>query len=415
MNRRTLLKSAALTGAAALLAQPARAEVTPEKRRFVFVTAYLGWDPTVVYSDQTANPDVHSGDGDYGISIGDLTYVGNDNRKTVSEFISMWADRCVIVNGIDVGSLSHAVCLKKMLTGSNSATNSDWGAILGASQSSAYGLPTVVVRGPGFTGGLAGSVCRIGSSGQIDSLLAGTLTEQGDEPADTFSDSGRQRIRDWARGRALTRRGLARTTREEALSRAGLSALERSDLLRSLRTDIRWGSDGSLPSQIDLATDLLANGLSRVVSIAHESINWDSHADNDAKQVDNFVMLFSGLTQLMNNLASVTTASGTLADETVVVVLSEMGRTPLLNAGAGKDHWHATSAFLIGAGLNGGRTIGAFDPNFAPGTVNFETGEADPEGDYIQPMNLGATLLTLGGVDPAEWLTDPRVVGAVLG
>lgn len=412
MNRRALLGMGVL-GAAGLVARPARATVTPTSRKFVFITSFYGWDPTTVFTNQLDNENVHTPDDDQATSSSGIAYVANDKRSAVTDFFETWADKAVVINGINVGSVSHAVCMMKMLTGSNAATNSDWAAILGAEQAGSYGLPTVVVQGPGFTGGLAGTVCRIGSSGQIDALLEGSLAAQGDVATATFSDEGRQRVRDWAHGRGVARRGLARTAREASLATAGLSALERADLLRSVRTSVRWGSDGSLSSQVDLATDLLANGLSRSVALGFESADWDSHADNDEKQSANFQALFEGLNRLMANLASVTTATGTLADETVVVALSEMGRTPLLNGGAGKDHWPATSAMLVGGGLRGGRTIGGYTELLAADTMNFSTGTPG-EGEYLQPTHLGATLIALGGADPADWLPDPTVVDTLL-
>lgn len=412
MNRRALLGMGAL-GAAGLVGRPARAAVAPTGRKFVFITSFYGWDPTTVFTDQLDNGNVHTPEDDYPLSSGGISFVANDKRGAVTDFFDTWADKTIVINGINVGSVSHAVCMMKMLTGSNAATDSDWAAILGAEQAGSYGLPTVVVQGPGFTGGLAGTVCRIGSSGQIDSLLEGSLAAQGDIATGTFSDEGRQRIRDWGHSRGLARRGLARTAREATLATAGLSAMERADLLRSVRTSVRWGSDGSLASQVDLATDLLANGLSRSVALGFESADWDSHADNDDKQSSNFQALFEGLNRLMANLASVSTATGTLADETIVVALSEMGRTPLLNGGAGKDHWPTTSAMLVGGGLRGGRTIGGYTELLAADTMNFSTG-APGEGEYVLPTHLGATLLALGGADPADWLADPTVVDTLL-
>jgi len=40
--------------------------------------------------------------------------------------------------------------------------------------------------------------------------------------------------------------------------------------------------------------------------------------------------------------------------ETLVVVMSEMGRTPKVNANAGRDHWtHCYSVVMAGAGIRG--------------------------------------------------------------
>ena len=62
-------------------------------------------------------------------------------------------------------------------------------------------------------------------------------------------------------------------------------------------------------------------------------------------------------------------ASRGLLDETLVLVTSEMGRTPKIGdrrsggvAGAGRDHWTACmSVLMAGAGIRGGQAIGETD------------------------------------------------------
>src|SRR5262249_38289015 len=49
-------------------------------------------------------------------------------------------------------------------------------------------------------------------------------------------------------------------------------------------------------------------------------------------------------------------------EETLVVVLSEMGRTPKINKDGGRDHWtYCYSVLLAGAGIRGGTVYGASD------------------------------------------------------
>lgn len=53
-----------------------------------------------------------------------------------------------------------------------------------------------------------------------------------------------------------------------------------------------------------------------------------------------------------------------LLDETLVVVASEFGRTPMLNMNDGRDHFPRCFSFLVaGGGIAGGRTYGATDEN----------------------------------------------------
>jgi hypothetical protein len=50
-----------------------------------------------------------------------------------------------------------------------------------------------------------------------------------------------------------------------------------------------------------------------------------------------------------------------LLEETLVVCLGEFGRTPRINARAGRDHWgHVYSVALAGGGVRGGQVYGSW-------------------------------------------------------
>jgi hypothetical protein len=104
----------------------------------------------------------------------------------------------------------------------------------------------------------------------------------------------------------------------------------------------------------------------------------------------------------------------TLADETVVVVLSEMGRTPLLNGFLGKDHWPYTAMMITGPNVLGGRVIGGYDDDYYGLEVDPASGEAADGTQVLSAEAVGATLLAMADIDPAEHVTgvDP-ILGAL--
>jgi uncharacterized protein (DUF1501 family) len=106
---------------------------------------------------------------------------------------------------------------------------------------------------------------------------------------------------------------------------------------------------------------------------------------------------------------------GTLLDETVVLVGSEMSRSPVLNAALGKDHWPYTSAVLLGGGLVGGRTIGATNDQFVGMPVDLATGAPTASGDRLTSARLVAGLLAGFDVDPEPWLPGARPLRALFG
>ena len=104
-----------------------------------------------------------------------------------------------------------------------------------------------------------------------------------------------------------------------------------------------------------------------------------------------------------------------MIDDTVVLVVSEMGRTPKLNATGGKDHWPVTSAMLIGGGLPGGRVLGGTDDALYGRRVSLQTGALDDGGVQIQYGNFAAGLLEAVGVDATTYLPDAEPFRALCG
>jgi hypothetical protein len=80
----------------------------------------------------------------------------------------------------------------------------------------------------------------------------------------------------------------------------------------------------------------------------------------------------------------------------VVIVWGEFGRTPRINADAGRDHWlPAMSALIAGGGLNMGQVIGATDSR----------GEYPTASPY-KIANVLSTIYRTIGIDPAMTFRD---------
>jgi hypothetical protein len=129
----------------------------------------------------------------------------------------------------------------------------------------------------------------------------------------------------------------------------------------------------------------------RVVTLSYG--RWDSHGKNFDLVRDHGAKLDQCLTALVEDLD----VRGML-DDVTVIAWGEFGRTPQINAGAGRDHWPAVScAILAGGGMRTGQVIGSTD----------RTGGAAKD----RPVSFGdifATLYRNLGLNPETTaITDP--------
>jgi uncharacterized protein (DUF1501 family) len=87
-----------------------------------------------------------------------------------------------------------------------------------------------------------------------------------------------------------------------------------------------------------------------------------------------------------------------LLEETLVVWMSEMGRTPRINGGAGRDHWSfCYSLVMAGGGVRGGLVYGSSDRM-----------AAYPSTNPVSPADIAATIYHCLGIDPHAQVTDQQ-------
>jgi hypothetical protein len=130
-----------------------------------------------------------------------------------------------------------------------------------------------------------------------------------------------------------------------------------------------------------------------------DTLSWDCHADGGSLRtnlddIGNIVapIFDTCFSSIINGLDE----SGHL-DSTLVVATGEFGRTPLLNANGGRDHWAgAWTALVAGGGVKGGRVIGRTD---AKGT--------EPTDRPVSPQELVATIYHALGVPPDATIPGP--------
>ncbi len=414
LSRRHLLaSSAAMLGALAVPLRIGRA-ASASDLKFVFVFNQGGWDPTRTFAPVFSN-NVSLEAGSELATAGGIDFIDHPNRPSVAGFLQQHHANTLVFNGVMVRSIAHEICTMISLTGSSSGSSPDWPAQLADARRDAFILPHLVLDGPSFPGDRGVSVARTGSSGQLAALLSGDAIGWSDLSVAAPVAPAEDLVDRFMAGRVAARADASRSALDAALADAYLQSADKARALQDLQYAMDFATGFTLDDQARVAVDALRLGLSRCVTMTFPG-SWDTHATNDALQAPMWEQLFAGLSFLMALLqATPGESAATLADETVVVVMSEMGRTPLLNQFEGKDHWPYTSTMLVGPGLNGDRVVGGFDDSFYGRPIDLESGEInDDSATLLTAENVGATLLAMADVDPAEVLATVDPIGGVI-
>lgn len=114
------------------------------------------------------------------------------------------------------------------------------------------------------------------------------------------------------------------------------------------------------------AGELIASGTRRIRVDMYDTIfhqpTWDSHGARPFSTIQDYAdtvapafdLAFTGVLEDLRR-------SG-LFDSTLVIALSEFGRSPKINPMGGRDHWPRCQTVVIaGGGVRGGQTIGSSD------------------------------------------------------
>jgi uncharacterized protein (DUF1501 family) len=153
---------------------------------------------------------------------------------------------------------------------------------------------------------------------------------------------------------------------DDALGRAyreGRSA--RAQLLADLAAEARAADNGApLPAGFSGQASQLARLIARdqCIRLAFVALGgWDSHVDQGSATGP----IANRLRALGDGIAALARGLGPAWRDTVVVVVSEFGRTVHENGDAGTDHGHGNVIWIAGGGIKGGRVYGEW-PGLTP-------------------------------------------------
>ena len=150
----------------------------------------------------------------------------------------------------------------------------------------------------------------------------------------------------------------------------------------------RYGRS-SAGARMLMARRLIEAGV-RFVSLSYGA--WDTHTYHfrtTLRQLPPFDQAFGALIADLDERG--------MLEKTMVVVCSEFGRTPMVNAGAGRDHWpRVFSTILAGGGVKAGHIHGESDAI-----------AAEPATAPVSPEDFACTVYRQLGIEPTKELMAP--------
>ncbi len=308
------------------------------------------------------------------------------------EFFAEYGRELLVLNGIDYSVNNHSPGARYMATGKlDSLAYPTFAALVAAAKGSGCPLSFLTFGNYSNTGNLVAmsripylpSLQRVSNADSIE----GNLKSPYHDPF--VLDRIERALKDQTDA-TLSRAILPRMERAESMLYA--AQLNSKALGRVTPFIPKEIPKERLSQQAEIA---LASFKAGVCVSANLSIGqFDSHANNDADQMKLIPEFLAGIAYLLRRAETLG-----LREKLVVVIQSEMGRTPDYNKGNGKDHWSIGSIMFMGHGIRGDRVLGATDEKQFAIPLRPDTLACDPAtGIRIRPEHLHLALRDLAGI-----------------
>jgi len=169
-----------------------------------------------------------------------------------------------------------------------------------------------------------------------------------------------------------------------------------------------------MAESLERALWLIENDLCCGVVLDLGLLGWDTHIRNESKQTEmngNFARFFD---EYMDELHARKNRHGVLAQRTLTMVGSELGRFPRQNDMLGKDHLPQTSFLLAGPGIRAGKQFGRTGRRMEGLPIAYRDGAPAESGRVPLLDDVGATMLRLAGLDPERYGYSGKVCDFLL-
>jgi hypothetical protein len=307
------------------------------------------------------------------------------------DFFKKYGKELLVLHGLDYSVNNHDPCARYMATGKlDSLAYPTFAALAAACKGTQYPLAFLTFGNYSTTGNLVpmARVPYLQSLGLLANAdaVGGNAVHPYHDPF--VQDRIEKALKEQAEGRKLE----PRLPREERAESMLFGAQLNSKALQRVTPWVpKVQSKERLAQQADIALAAFKAG---VCVSANLSIGqFDSHNNNDEDQMKLIPEFLAGVDHLLRRAEELG-----IREKMIVVLQSEMGRTPDYNKGNGKDHWSVGSMMFMGAGIKGGRVIGATDEKQFLVPLNPKTLAVDKEkGIRVRPEHVHRMLRELLG------------------
>ena len=309
------------------------------------------------------------------------------------DFFKKYGKELLVLNGLDYSVNNHSPCSRYMATGKlDSLAYPTFAALVAACKGVDYPLAFLTFGNYSSTGNLV-PMARIPYLQSL-SLIANADGVNG-STRNLYHDAFvNKRIEQALKDQVEARKAEARLPRVERTQSMLYAAQLNSKAMKRVTPYVpKKNPKERLSQQADIA---LASFKAGICVSANLSIGqFDSHNNNDPDQMRLIPEFLAGIDHFMKRAEELK-----IREKIVVVIQSEMGRTPNYNKGNGKDHWSIGSVMFLGRGIKGNRVIGATDEKQFLVPVDAKTLKTDKDkGIRVRPEHIHAALRKSAGIE----------------
>lgn len=404
MDRRDFLKLAGLTGlsVAVPFSRSARAQesILYDGTFFVLVNAGGGWDPTSCCDPKGQLSEDEEDPMNQSYFAADIPEAGGIPYAPVGygpTFFPKYASELLVVNGIDTSTNGHDSGSRYVWSGKLAEGHPSFGALVAAAKNRAAPMAFLSNGGYDLTMGLVAPT-RSGNTSVLQRIAFPNRIDTNNPDSRYFTDATYDRIRAAQAERLSAMRDRTKLPRKRHAMGTLFTARIGEGEVRRLTEFLPEQLDNSgnrLRRQAQLALASYKAGLS--VSVNLSIGGFDTHGNHDQNHIPRLAQLLEGVDFVLEEAERLG-----VRDKVLVAVGSDFGRTPGYNATNGKDHWSITSMMFIGAGVRGGRVVGATDERHRPRNVDPSTLQVSDGGVRITPEHVHRALRRAAGIEEHE-------------